>query len=134
MRVGTTLVLVLCGVLATSPVLAATVQPISGILSISENGGGYLPVAGPTDVPPGTLVMVSPGGAASITYPDGCAVQLQSGEVIPVQNFSPCVNPYAQQVPPPTQNPDYNPWLLAGGGLVLAAVGVGVYFAVSASP
>jgi len=72
--------------------------------------------------------MVSPGGSATVLYPDGCGANVQPGEVMTITPSSPCVNPYAQQQPPPTQTPEYNPWIIGiGGVLVAAGVGVGIY-------
>ncbi len=125
-----------CALLAATPALAAALQPGAGTLYVMQNGSGYQPVAAPTEVPPGTLVMVSPGGSANMTYADGCVVPIQPGSVFPVQTVSPCASPYAQQPASEwtVQNPGATPWLLGGGALVLAGVGVGIYYAVSASP
>lgn len=121
-------IVALCGLLGISPATAAIVQPGQGTVYVNQ-GGGYQPVTSPTDFPPGTVVMVSPGGNATMTYPDGCPFQIQPGQVYTVQTTSPCVGPQ-QQTQDTTQNT--SPWLLAGLGVAAAAgVGVGIYYAIS---
>lgn len=135
MRVRSGCVTALCVVLAASPAFAATtVQPGQGALYINQ-GQGFQQVTGPIEVNPGDQLMVSPGGAATAVYADGCRVSLQPGEVMTITVTSPCVNPYAEQLPPTTQTTDTNPWVVAGAGLVIAgALGYGIYAIVSASP
>ena len=133
MRIRVYTVAVLSVLLAAGPALAATVQPGSGTLFV-QGGNGFQPITGPTEVPPGTQVMVSPGGYANLTYPDGCAVQVRPGEVTTIGTTSPCVNPYASPPQPTAQTPDTDPWLWAGVALLAAGAGVGIYYAVSASP
>lgn len=130
-------VFILCAVLEVTPATAAAmVQPTAGTLYVTQNGNGYLPVIGPTEVEPGTVVMVSPGGLANMTYSDGCVVPIQPGSVFTVESVSPCASPYGPRPEPEwiVQNPGTTPWIFAGGALVLAGVGIGIYYAVSASP
>lgn len=129
MRIKAVGILALCGVLAASPALAAIVTPGQGTVYVSVNGGGYQPVSAPGDFPPGTLVMVSPGSTANMTYPDGCAVPIQPGEVFTIQTVSPCVGP--NQPPPSTAQNTDSAWVWVAGGLAAAALGVGIYYAVS---
>jgi hypothetical protein len=130
-RIRVCTVAVLSGLLAAGPAVAATVQPGSGTLYISQGGAGYQPIAGPTEVNPGTQVMVSPGGNASLTYPDGCVVQVRPGEVTIIGTTSPCVSPYAPPPQPTAQTPDTTPWLIAGAVVLAAGAGVGIYYAIS---
>ena len=79
--------------------------------------------------------MVNPNGTATVSYPDGCKVNVRPGEVTTIAPSSPCSSPYAAQQPPPPQQPVADPPSdstalalgAAGVGLGAAALGVGIY-------
>jgi hypothetical protein len=62
-------------VLVASPSWAAVVEPGQGNLSINQ-GHGFKPVKKPINARVGDSVMVGPGGAATVTYDDGCKVNV----------------------------------------------------------
>jgi hypothetical protein len=85
-----------CAVLVTSSTWAATLQPGQGDLTINQ-GQGFQPVNGRVDAKVGDSVMVGPGGAATLTYSDGCTVTVQPGSVTTIAPLSPCASgSYAQ--------------------------------------
>src|SRR5260370_29148186 len=67
-----------CAVLVASPSWAAIVEPSYGDLTINQ-GQGFKPVASRSNANIGDSVMVSPGGSATLTYDDGCKVNVQPG-------------------------------------------------------
>ena len=82
--------------LLSSSAWAATIEPGQGALSINQ-GQGFQPVNSRIDANVGDSVMVSPGGAATIVYDDGCKVAVQPGAVATVASISPCASgSYAQ--------------------------------------
>jgi hypothetical protein len=68
---------------------AATVDSIQGSLAINR-GKGFQRVTGPVQAKVGDSVMVSPGGSAQVSYPDGCAVNVTPGAVVTIGAQSPC--------------------------------------------
>ena len=111
-----------CAMLLTSSTWAASLQPGQGSLTINQ-GDGFQPVGTRIDANVGDSVMVSPDGSATVTYDDGCAVNVQPGSVTTVAPISPCASgSYAAD--------DNN--LLLAGGLALGAgtaIGVGIWSA-----
>lgn len=77
MRLFGALSTALCAAIACSPVLAATVQPVSGTVSVNT-GSGYTRISGPVQVKEGDRVLVSPGGSVQIVY-DGCTINVTAG-------------------------------------------------------
>jgi hypothetical protein len=73
----------------SAPAIAATLGSVQGTVMVNR-GGGYQPVYGPTELNPGDLVVVNPGGSAQIAYSDGCSVPVQVGGVVTVGAQSPC--------------------------------------------
>jgi hypothetical protein len=65
-----------CTVLAASPSWAAVLQPGLGDLTI-DHGQGFKTVTRQATANVGDSVMVGPGGAAIVTYDDGCKVSIQ---------------------------------------------------------
>ena len=115
-------------ILLTSSSFAATVDPAQGTLYIST-GQGFQTVGERIDAKVGDTFMVSPGGVAMVTYPDGCRVAIQPGQVTTITSASPCRNPY-----PPNNNnqavadpPDYTIPLIGAAALGAAGVGLGIY-------
>jgi hypothetical protein len=85
-----------CSVLLVSSAWAATIEPGQGDLTINQ-GTGFQPVNSRVDAKVGDSVMVGPGGAATVTYSDGCQVAVQPGAVTEVAPLSPCASgSYAQ--------------------------------------
>jgi hypothetical protein len=70
---------------------AATVESVRGQLSVNK-GRGFEPVNGRIVVKVGDSVMVSPDGAAIVTYPDGCKIDVQPGAVTTIAQLSPCAS------------------------------------------
>ena len=68
---------------------AATVVPEEGIILVNR-GSGYVNATGPTNVGPGDIIVVNPGGSAQLSYPDGCTVQVDVGSIVTVGAQSPC--------------------------------------------
>ena len=68
---------------------AATVASIQGEVLINS-GEGFKPITGTLgDVKAGGMVMVRPGGLATITYASNCSVRVPSG-VWAIQASAPC--------------------------------------------
>jgi hypothetical protein len=77
-----------CVSLSTSAI-AAALGAVQGTVMVNR-GGGYQPVYGPTELSPGDVVVVNPGGSAQISYSDGCNVPVEVGGVVTVGAQSPC--------------------------------------------
>jgi hypothetical protein len=71
--------------------LAATIDPVQGNLQLNR-GQGFQPVNSRVDANVGDTVVVGPGGAAAITYSDGCKVSVQPGAVTTIAPLSPCAS------------------------------------------
>lgn len=108
-----------CVLLGTISCFAATVEPTQGNLYISS-GPGFYSVNGRIDAEVGSRLMVSPGGSATVVYPDGCTVAVQPGAVTTIAASSPCTNPYS------TEKPLTDRELLIASGVVLGAAGLSV--------
>lgn len=93
---------------------ATTIQDINGSVSVNS-GSGYNAVGAQTNVSTGDTVTVGPGGSATIVYADGCRVTVAEGQVVAVQELSPCVSP--QGIDTTTA--------VVGVAVVGAAVGIG---------
>lgn len=114
-----------CVSLAATPCLAATVMPVQGGTSISH-GQGYQPVNGQVQAQPGDLIMVAPGGSATIAYDDGCKVDVKPGSVATIGPLSPCASgSYAQ-------DNGFGWGGVAIGVATAAALGLGIYEALKA--
>jgi hypothetical protein len=70
---------------------AATIEPVQGNLSLNQ-GQGFQPVNGRVNANVGDTVVVGPGGAAAVTYSDGCKVSVQPGAVTTIAPLSPCAS------------------------------------------
>jgi hypothetical protein len=104
--------------LLTGGAFAATIEPVQGDLSVNQ-GKGFQRVDNRIDANVGDYAMVGPGGAATVTYPDGCKVDLQPGAVMAIAPLSPCASgSVAQQ----DNNNNIGTWLAIGG--FAAVVGV----------
>jgi hypothetical protein len=98
-----------CAMLLTSSTWAATLEPVQGGLSINQ-GKGFQPVNNRIDANVGDSVMVSPDGAATVIYGDGCRVKVQPGVVTTIAPLSPCASgSYAADIIPAQQDPPQCP-------------------------
>jgi hypothetical protein len=70
---------------------AATIEPVQGNLQLNR-GQGFQPVNSRVDANAGDTVVVGPGGAAAVTYSDGCKVSIQPGAVTTIAPLSPCAS------------------------------------------
>ncbi len=120
-------------VLVAAACSAATIEPIQGDLSVNQ-GQGFQKVDSRIDANVGDMVMVSPNGSATVSYPDGCHVNVQPGAVMTIAPLSPCASgSYAQ---------DQSGSLISGNptaGLIIGAgaaglVGFGIYEALQKPP
>ena len=80
-----------CSLLLVSASWAATIEPVQGNLSLNR-GQGFQPVNSRIDANVGDTVVVGPGGAAAVTYSDGCKVSVQPGAVTTIAPLSPCAS------------------------------------------
>lgn len=78
-----------CAFLASSQVFAANVANIQG-QTLLNAGSGYRQLVGATEAGAGSKVMANPGGQAQVTYPDGCVVTVNPGQVYTIAPASPC--------------------------------------------
>ena len=68
---------------------AAQLNVNSGEILVSRGGGGYV-ASGNTDLNVGDSVIANAGGAATITFADGCAVNVKAGDMYVVPETPPC--------------------------------------------
>jgi hypothetical protein len=80
-----------CSLLLVSASWAATIEPVQGNLQLNR-GQGFQPVNSRVDANVGDTVVVGPGGAAAVTYSDGCKVPVQPGAVTTIAPLSPCAS------------------------------------------
>jgi len=80
-----------CSLFLVSASWAATIEPVQGNLSLNR-GQGFQPINGRVDANVGDSVVVGPGGAAAVTYSDGCKVSVQPGAVTTIAPLSPCAS------------------------------------------
>jgi hypothetical protein len=99
---------------------AATIEPVQGNLQLNR-GQGFQPVNSRIDANVGDTVVVGPGGAAAVTYSDGCKVSVQPGAVTTIAPLSPCAS--GSMADDNNQNGLYFLGVAAGFGLA----GFGIY-------
>src|SRR5580692_11751327 len=99
---------------------AATIEPVQGNLQLNR-GQGFQPVNSRVDANVGDTVVVGPGGAAAVTYSDGCKVPVQPGAVTTIGPLSPCAS--GSLADDNNQNGLYFLGVAAGFGLA----GFGIY-------
>lgn len=80
-----------CSFLAGSAAWAATIEPVNGDVSVNQ-GQGFKKLDSAFEAKVGDAVMVSPGGAAKVSYADGCAIALKPGAVMVIAALSPCAS------------------------------------------
>jgi hypothetical protein len=68
---------------------ATTVTAEQGQVLLNS-GQGYRLVQGSTNVNPGDMIVVNPGGMARITYDDGCVTEVRPPAVTAISTQSPC--------------------------------------------
>jgi hypothetical protein len=107
---------IVAGALLSGPALSAVVEPIQGQISINS-GGGFQPIPFPVEANPGDVVIAAPNGRGRIVYADGCLVPVEPGDVVAIEEESPC-----------RRGVVWNEWYIVGGFGIAAAVGVGAYF------
>jgi len=90
MRVFRPLLAFVCAAAFSTSSHAAVVNATQGQVLVNQ-GSGYQQVAGSIEASPGATVVVNPGGAAQIVYPDGCSVAVQPGSVYTIAPQSPCL-------------------------------------------
>ena len=83
----------------------------------------------------GDSILIGNNGSAILTFPGGCDVQLQPGQVYVVPAVAPCAVAYVpppQVAPPPAEPPppliDPTTAIIGGGIIGAAALGAGAYF------
>jgi hypothetical protein len=136
MRLSTALIALGLVAVVGTPARAATVLSDHGHVLVNQ-GDGYRLVTQPTAVAPGHLVIVNPGGAGRVAYPDGCTVDIRPGAVYSVAQRSPCqATAGAGHVetggtikepppaPPPEGQSSLSAPLILGGAAVAAGVGL----------
>lgn len=101
---------------------AATIAPVSGRIS-ANFGQGFVVIPSARTVPPGTQVMVAPGGEGTINYGSGCVVPVTSGQIYTVAASAPCT------AGSNFIGPAVDPTTLVVGGLVAAGAVVGIVIA-----
>jgi len=114
-----------CAMLLSSSTWAASLQPGQGSLVINQ-GQGFQPVNTRIDANVGDSVMVSPGGSATVTYDDGCSVNVEPGSVATIAPISPCAaGSYA------ATSDDNTNYVVGGliGAAALTGIAVGAYAA-----
>lgn len=77
------------GLWASPCAFATTVTAEQGQVLLNT-GQGYRLVQGSTNVNPGDMIVVNPGGMARITYDDGCVTEVRPPAVTAISSQSPC--------------------------------------------
>ena len=125
-----------CAMLLSSSTWAASLQPGQGDLTINQ-GQGFQPVNTRVDANVGDYIMVGPAGGATLTYDDGCVVNVPPGMVATVEPISPCASgSYAQAAGSGEGqwNMTANGWVwVAAGSTLAAAIAAGVYYSTTSS-
>jgi len=86
-----------CAVLLSTPNWASastkgtTVEPFQGV-TLMNAGKGFKQIKKTTKAKAGSSVMVSPDGAATVVYADGCKVDVTPGKVTTITELSPCAS------------------------------------------
>jgi hypothetical protein len=108
-----------CAFVLASAAGAATIEPVQGNLSLNQ-GQGFQPVNSRVNANVGDTVMVGPGGAAAVTYPDGCKVPVQPGTVTSIAPLSPCASGSRA-------DDNNNLYLLGAAAVGFGLAGFGIY-------
>jgi hypothetical protein len=97
---------------------AASIDPVQGELSVNQRQG-FQKIDSRIEANVGDSVMVSPYGSATVSYPDGCKVNVRPGAVMTIAPLSPCASgSYAAdlELPPPLAVPPPVDWFPVGVG------------------
>ena len=89
MRCFSGLALAILSVFLCPAVFAATLASVQGQVSVND-GNGYKPVSGPTQLNVGDTVMARPDGSAWVIYDDMCSVPVKPGHVVIIAPEPPC--------------------------------------------
>jgi hypothetical protein len=101
----------------SAPAIAASLTGVQGVVLVNR-GNGYQAAFGGSELKPGDVVVVNPGGTAQISYGDGCSVPLAVGAVVTVSAQSPCAGQAGNPGGPGTE--------FFADGPAIALLGVGV--------
>jgi hypothetical protein len=82
----------LCGAETWAATPTATLEPVQGDVLINHGKGFEKVLASKIEAKVGDSVMVSPGGIAKVTYPDGCQANVKPGAVMTITKLSPCAS------------------------------------------
>ncbi len=81
---------------------AARLTPISGEILVNT-GDGYQRIETATELKLGDSAIANPNAQASLSYPDGCVVNVVPGMIAWVERTSPCAaGPRSEADPSPT--------------------------------
>ena len=83
-------VLASCLCVWASPCAFATTVTAEQGQVLLNTGQGYRLVQGSTNVNPGDMIVVNPGGLARIIYDDGCVREVRPPTVTAISSQSPC--------------------------------------------
>ena len=83
-------VLASCLCVWASPCAFATTVTAEQGQVLLNTGQGYRLVQDSTNVNPGDMIVVNPGGMARITYDDGCVTEVRPPAVTAISSQSPC--------------------------------------------
>jgi len=89
MRCFSALAIAILSVFLCPAVFAATLTSVQGPVSVND-GSGYEPVSGPTQLNVGDTVMARPDGSAWVIYDDMCSVPVKPGHVVIIAPEPPC--------------------------------------------
>ena len=87
-----------------------------------DNGNGYVAVDSGTPVQPGSSVMAQPGGIGQIVYGDGCSVAVGEGQIVLVEQNSPCVGEASADGGLPAGVGDYALVVLPAAAIIVGLV------------
>lgn len=100
----------------SATVQAATLLGVSGQVLVNRGSGFEVAQQG-MDLKPGDIVVVNPGSAAHIVYPEGCAMPVAPGMIASIAAKAPCA-------PLTTGSPAVLVPALTGSGLLLGGAGI----------
>ena len=109
-------------------VQAAVLVP-NGSKLVVNHGAGYVPYSG-GELSPGDQVMARSGNSGLIDYGNGCRIAVKRGSIATIADGVPCKLD-VQKLPqePAVVGGGFDPTLYIAGGLVTAAIIVGIVIA-----
>src|SRR5262249_9683399 len=133
-RFALALVSFLYGVSTTASAFAATVQVLQGQVLINR-GQGYRMIHDSTEAGPVDTIVANPGGAAQITYPNGCTIKVLPQSVVAISAQSPCqAEQPPSEPPPPPDAPGISTTTMVVGAAGIAAGGVAAVLLLKSKP